>query len=262
MIATHGKWRKIVSIIQDNPCFCIVGGRKALQRRFIYTTQYCFQAANLCDNGSLNIFHPNRNMTTHWIAITGGIGSGKSTVTQLFREWNIPCLDADAINRHITQTPQHPALQKIAHAFGTNALNDSGCLNRDFIRQLVFSQPAAKQQLERILLPEIFAEIQHQQTQYTALYGLIELPTLHAQSNFRQLVERILLVTADENTRIKRVMARSHLNEKQIHAIIASQISDEQRLAFANDHIHNSGSLNDLRQAVTQQHHFYQTLFN
>lgn len=202
------------------------------------------------------------NMKTHWIALTGGIGSGKSTVAKLFGKLGVPCLDADAINRQITQTPNHYALQRIADTFGHNALDDSGCLNRDFIRQLVFSNPTAKQQLESILLPEIFAEIQQQQTQHTALYGLIELPTLHADSVFRQLVERILLVTADETTRIERVMARSHLNKQQIRAIIANQLSDKQRLAFANDHIHNSGSLNDLRQTVARQHDFYQILFN
>lgn len=211
---------------------------------------------------SLKKFPKPKIMNTHWIALTGGIGSGKSTVAKLFGEWGVPCLDADAINRQITQTPNHRALQQIAHAFGQHALNDSGCLNRDFMRQLVFSNPTAKQQLENILLPEIFAEIQQQQTQHTALYGLVELPTLHENSVFRQLAARILLVSADENVRIERVMARSHLNKQQIHAIIATQLSDEQRRTFANDHIHNSGSLNDLRQAVAKQHHFYQILFN
>lgn len=200
-------------------------------------------------------------MKTHWIALTGGIGSGKTTVSQLFTQLGVPCINADSINRQITQTPNHSALQRIAQIFGANALDDSGCLNRDYIRQLIFSNPIAKQKLENILLPEIFTEIQQQQTQYAALYGLIELPTLHVNSIFRQLVERILLVSANETTRIERVMARSHLNKQQIRAIIANQLSDEQRLVFADDHIHNSGSLNDLRQTVVQQHHFYQTLF-
>lgn len=201
-------------------------------------------------------------MKTHWIAITGGIGSGKSLVAQIFGEMGVPCLSADDINRQITNCPQHAALRQICDTFGKQAIDVSGCLNRDFVRETVFQHPALKRQLEQILHPHIFAEIQNRQAQYTDLYGLIELPTLHEHSVFRQLVERVLLIVADENVRIERVKARSHLNEKQIRAIIANQISDEQRLRFADDVLHNSGSLNDLRAHVLRQHQFYQTIFN
>ncbi|QMT32555.1 dephospho-CoA kinase [Alysiella filiformis] len=203
-------------------------------------------------------------MKTHWIAITGGIGSGKSLVTQIFGELGVPHLDADEANRQIINSPQHAALREIRHALGDKAIDVSGCLNRDFVRETVFQHPALKRQLEQILHPHIFAALQIQQNQVAphTLYGLIELPTLHENSVFRQLVERVLLIVADENVRIERVKARSHLNEKQIRAIIANQISDEQRLRFADDVLHNSGSLNDLRAHVLRQHQFYQTIFN
>lgn len=204
-------------------------------------------------------------MKTHWIAITGGIGCGKSLVAQLFHELGVPCLNADDVNRQIITSPEHLALREIRAVFGDAALDVSGCLNRDFIRETVFQNAALKRELEGILHPHIFARIQIQQNQIqnenTFLYGLIELPTLHETSVFRQLVGRVLLIVADENVRIERVKLRSHLNEKQIRAIIANQISDEQRLRFADDVLSNSGSLNDLHAAVQAKHLFYQTLF-
>lgn len=204
-------------------------------------------------------------MKTHWIAITGGIGCGKSLVAQMFGELGVPCLNADDINRQIITSPEHAALREIRAVFGDDALDVSGCLNRDFVRETVFQNAALKRELESILHPRIFARIQIQQNQIqnenTFLYGLIELPTLHETSVFRQLVGRVLLIVADENVRIERVKLRSHLNEKQIRAIIANQISDEQRLRFADDVLSNSGSLNDLHAAVQAKHLFYQTLF-
>lgn len=204
-------------------------------------------------------------MKTHWIAITGGIGCGKSLVAQMFGELGVPCLNADDINRQIITSPEHAALREIRAVFGDDALDVSGCLNRDFVREMVFQNAALKRELESILHPHIFARIQIQQNQIqnenTFLYGLIELPTLHETSVFRQLVGRVLLIVADENVRIERVKLRSHLNEKQIRAIIANQISDEQRLRFADDVLSNSGSLNDLHAAVQAKHLFYQTLF-
>lgn len=204
-------------------------------------------------------------MKTHWIAITGGIGCGKSLVAQMFGELGVPCLNADDINRQIITSPEHAALREIRAVFGDDALDVSGCLNRDFVREMVFQNAALKRELEGILHPHIFARIHIQQNQIqnenTFLYGLIELPTLHETSVFRQLVGRVLLIVADENVRIERVKLRSHLNEKQIRAIIANQISDEQRLRFADDVLSNSGSLNDLHAAVQAKHLFYQTLF-
>lgn len=183
----------------------------------------------------------------------------------MFGELGVPCLNADDINRQIITSPEHAALREIRAVFGDDALDVSGCLNRDFIRETVFQNAALKRELEGILHPHIFARIQIQQNQIqnenTFLYGLIELPTLHETSVFRQLVGRVLLIVADENVRIERVKLRSHLNEKQIRAIIANQISDEQRLRFADDVLHNSGSLNDLHAAVQAKHLFYQTLF-
>lgn len=183
----------------------------------------------------------------------------------MFGELGVPCLNADDINRQIITSPEHAALREIRAVFGDDALDVSGCLNRDFVRETVFQNAALKRELESILHPHIFARIQIQQNQIqnenTFLYGLIELPTLHETSVFRQLVGRVLLIVADENVRIERVKLRSHLNEKQIRAIIANQISDEQRLRFADDVLSNSGSLNDLHAAVQAKHLFYQTLF-
>ncbi|MDO4433840.1 MAG: dephospho-CoA kinase [Alysiella sp.] len=199
---------------------------------------------------------------TIWIGLTGGIGSGKSQVAACFASLGIPIIDADAINRSIINTPNHTALIKIKQHFGKSALDDTGCLNRQYMRELIFRQQKAKQQLEHILHPHIIQHIQIAQTQYhNAPYGIIELPTLTEHPHFRHLVQRILLIHSPKAERIKRVKQRSGLNEENIHAIINNQATDEQRLAIADDIIDNSGSLAQLHQNTEQQHHIYLALY-
>lgn len=201
---------------------------------------------------------------TVWIGLTGGIGCGKSQVAQFFQELGVPILDADQINRRLISTPNHSALREIERVFGTDFLDENGCLNRTKMRERIFQQAEAKQQLESILHPFIIQDIElaKQNIPNTTPYALIELPTLTEHPIFQQLVERILLVQADESTRIERVMKRSHLKENEVRAIITNQASDAQRLALADDVLHNEGDLTDLRQAVQQQHHFYQNIFS
>lgn len=201
---------------------------------------------------------------TVWIGLTGGIGCGKSQVAIFFQELGVPVLDADQINRRLISTPNHMALREIERVFGTDFLDENGCLNRAKMRERIFQQAEAKQQLESILHPFIIQDIElaKQNIPNTTPYALIELPTLTEHPIFQQLVERILLVQADESTRIERVMKRSHLKENEVRAIITNQASDAQRLALADDVLHNEGDLTDLRQAVQQQHHFYQNIFS
>lgn len=198
---------------------------------------------------------------TAWVGLTGGIGSGKSQVAAYFSLLNVPVIDADQVNRQLINTPQHAALTAIVQVFGEQAIDHSGCLNRDYVRQLIFEQTHYKQQLERILHPFIFAEIQQQQRHYHSVYGIIELPLLHPQSPFLSLVDRVLVVHCDEQTRIERVQKRSQLNKTQIQAIMQNQLSDQERLDFANDVIHNQGSLIQLQNAVHTQHQYYLNLF-
>lgn len=198
---------------------------------------------------------------TVWIGLTGGIGSGKSQVAADFSALGVPRIDADAISRQLTQTAGSVALQQIRQQFGDAALTVSGCLNRAYMREMVFADGQAKAQLEAILHPLIFAEIERQQKGFQAVYGVVEIPTLVEHHIFQPLVARILVVTCPESVRVQRVMARNGLTEAAVRAIMATQASDEARLRVADDVIANAGSLQDLQQAVEWQHRAYLALF-
>ena len=198
---------------------------------------------------------------TVWIGLTGGIGSGKSQVAADFSALGVPRIDADAISRQLTQTADSVALQQIRQQFGENAIMLSGCLNRAYMRERVFADGQEKAKLEAILHPLIFAEIQQQQKDFQAAYGVVEIPTLIEHPIFQSLVQRILVVTCPDNIRVQRVMARNGLTEAAVRAIMASQASDEVRVRVADDVIANIGNLKDLQQAVEQQHRAYLALF-
>ena len=198
---------------------------------------------------------------TVWIGLTGGIGSGKSQVAADFSALGVPRIDADAISRQLTQTADSVALQQIRQQFGENAIMLSGCLNRAYMRERVFADGQEKAKLEAILHPLIFAEIQQQQKDFQAAYGVVEIPTLIEHPIFQSLVQRILVVTCPDNIRVQRVMARNGLTEAAVRAIMASQASDEVRVRVADDVIANIGSLKDLQQAVEWQHRAYLALF-
>lgn len=195
---------------------------------------------------------------TFWVGLTGGIGSGKSQVTAYFSSLGIPIINADKINHVLISTPNSVALQQIKSVFGSMALDDGGCLNRAYIRNLVFQDSFAKSQLESILHPLIMVEIRQQQAvEVNHVYGVVELPTLVENPQFLALVNRVLLVACAEDLRVQRVMERSHLSEQEVRSIMRSQASDDERFTVADDVIHNTGSLEDLEKAVRQQHLFY-----
>lgn len=201
-------------------------------------------------------------MTT-WIGLTGGIGSGKSQTAALFGELGVPLIDADTVNRTLTDTPNSPPLCAIRRRFGEQALDASGRMNRPHIRQTVFNDPQAKRDLEAILHPFIFTEIRSLKNQFTDFpYGIIEIAILAEQPVFRNLVGRVLLVSADENVRIGRVMRRSGLTEAEVRAIIAAQAAESDRRSIADDVIDNNGSLKDLQETVFRQHQIYTRLYS
>lgn len=199
---------------------------------------------------------------TAWIGLTGGIGSGKSQAALCFKQRGIPIIDADAINRTLISTPNSDAIQKIQKTFGNNALDESGILNKVYMRQLIFNDVQAKQKLERILHPLIMHDIKQQQQHIHTVYGIVELPTLTEHPHFRDLVSRVLLIYSSEHIRIQRVMQRSSLSQQEVAAIISAQASDEQRRLASDDIIYNTGSLSKLDAEVGKQHTIYQRLFN
>jgi len=191
------------------------------------------------------------------VGLTGGIGSGKSTVAAMFEENGAGIIDTDAIAHSLTQA-DGAAIEKIRIAFGSGYITADGILDRKRMRELIFSDAAAKQQLEDILHPMIFehARVQLQQMKDKS-YILVVVPLLPDSRNFRLLVQRVLVVDCDEDTQVARVVGRSRMTEKEVRAIIARQTSREDRLKLADDIIRNDAGLDNLAQQVAILHERY-----
>lgn len=191
------------------------------------------------------------------IGLTGGIGSGKSTVAALFAEHGAGIIDTDAIAHLLTQAGGE-AIAAIRAAFGSDYLTDDGALDRAKMRGLIFSDATAKQQLEQILHPLIFEQAKAQLRQLQDKpYILAVVPLLPESRTFRPWVQRVLVVDCDENTQVARVIGRSRLGEAEVRAIIARQTSRAGRLELADDVIHNEAGLDSLARQVGILHERY-----
>lgn len=192
------------------------------------------------------------------IGLTGGIGSGKSTVTRLFSDFSIPIVDADLIAHQLVE-PGQPALALIETAFGQKIINPNGSLNRSELRNIVFADARLKQKLESILHPLILSEIQAEADRLSAPYCIISIPLL-VETGMNRWVDRTLVIDCPVETQIARVKHRDHLSEETIRAIIASQASREYRNAQADDLIDNSSSNSQLAEQVKKLHNLYLSL--
>ena len=198
---------------------------------------------------------------THWIALTGGIGSGKSTVAELFFErHHIPTIDSDIIARELSAA-NGKAIPLIRREFGDAIIDISGSLNRQKMRRVITQDNTAKARLEQLLHPMIFAEIKQQQATVKAPYAFVAIPLLVEQPQFMGLSERVLLVDCEENLQIERIRQRNQFTLEQAQAALRLQATREQRQAIADDIILNSGSLNDLIQQVDKLHQHYLDIF-
>lgn len=189
------------------------------------------------------------------VGLTGGIGSGKSTVADLFQQLGIPVIDADVI-AHTLVEPGQPALAEIIKAFGANSVYASGALDRARLRKLVFSDPEQRRRLEAILHPKIRREIITLTTNIRTPYCIVVIPLL-LETDQRDLVDRILVVDTGVDKQIARVTMRNGLPKHEIMAIITAQASRERRLAAADEVIDNNGSLDELDNQVRAQHEKY-----
>lgn len=177
------------------------------------------------------------------VGLTGGIGSGKSTVAGLLAQCGAAIIDADAISRHTT-APGGAAIPLISLQFGAGMVTDQGALDRDRMRALVFSEPAAKRRLEAIIHPLVGAETARQAAQAEdAGYRCIvfDVPLLVESGRWRQQVDEVLVVDCSEETQISRVMARNGWRREQVGQVMAGQASRSQRLAAADVCIANDG---------------------
>jgi dephospho-CoA kinase len=194
------------------------------------------------------------------VGLTGGIGCGKSTVADLFAEHGAGIIDTDDISHRLTQHGGE-AIAAIRAAFGKDYITDDGALDRAKMRGLIFSDAAAKQRLELILHPLILEQAKAQLRQLQSKpYVIIVVPLLPASPAFRQLVQRVLVVDCDETIQVKRVMGRSRMTAREVHAIIAQQVPRAECLQLADDVIHNDDGLASLAEQVTLLHGLYSNM--
>ena len=192
------------------------------------------------------------------IGLTGGLASGKSTVAERFAARGVPVIDTDVIARELVE-PGQPALEKIRAAFGPDALTAGGRLDRAWLKQLVFAEPAQRLRLEAILHPLIHQDVVSRLSALQGAYCLIVVPLL-VESAQTYPLDRVLLVDVPEALQRQRAAARDGLNPELISAILASQASRAQHLAVADDVIVNDADLAHLDVEVARLDAFYKAL--
>lgn len=192
------------------------------------------------------------------IALTGGIGSGKTTVTDYFRKLGVPVIDADETSHEVTQAGE-PAVQKISDAFGDSVLDCDGNLDRTALRNIVFGDPESRKLLESILHPEIRRRMNETASRTQSPYCLFSIPLL-IETDQHTSYDRILVVEASEDRRRSWIQARSDLTQNEITAILSAQVSDEQRRRAADDLLMNDGGIDDLHARIERLHQTYLAL--
>ncbi|MGO9932118.1 MAG: dephospho-CoA kinase [Steroidobacteraceae bacterium] len=190
------------------------------------------------------------------IGLTGGIASGKSTVSQRFAELGVPVIDADLAARAVV-LPGTPGLKQVVQRFGAGILRANGELERRALRELIFNDPASRRELDAILHPLIRADMEKQAAAAAGPYLVLAIPLLVEGGASRDRVDRILVVDVGEDTQLERVLARDGIPMEQARAILRSQASRAARLAAADDVLPNAGTVAELRQAVDRLHERY-----
>ena len=187
------------------------------------------------------------------VGLTGGIGSGKSTVAKALQAKGIKLVDADQIAREVV-APGETALSKIVETFGPEILLSDGSLNRSELKARIFSDPKAKQQLESILHPSIRQRIlQRVEEASDSPYVLADIPLL-VENNYPQYFDRVVVVDCTEAQQISRVLARDKLSKERVLSIMNSQATRQQRLAAATDIIDNTSDLSSLNTQIEKLH--------
>jgi dephospho-CoA kinase len=174
------------------------------------------------------------------VGLTGGIGSGKSTVSGLLAAHGAAVIDTDAIARRLT-LPGGGAIAAIRNEFGEAFIDPTGALDRERMRALAFADPPAKRRLEAILHPLIGVEAERQAAEASAAILVFDVPLLVESGRWRQRVDRVLIVDCSEETQVRRVIERAGWPSETVRSVIAAQASRAARLACADAVIHNDG---------------------
>ena len=189
------------------------------------------------------------------IALTGGIGSGKTTVANKFEKLGVPVIDSDVIARDIVE-PDKSYLNKIVETIDSDLLTDRGTLDRSKLRNIVFNDDDAKKKLEAILHPAIYQEIEKQVLEFDYPYCLIVIPLL-IETDATKHFDRILVIDTPESEQIERAHTRDDVSRQNIEKIIKSQVSRETRLKYADDVIENNLTIEELNDSINSLHEKY-----
>lgn len=182
------------------------------------------------------------------VGLTGGIGSGKTTVSQLFAELGVEIIDADLVSRTVV-APGSTALRQLVEWFGPTMLSADGSLQRAALRQLIFSDNAARLQVEALLHPLIRTSILDQIARSNSHWLILAAPLL-LESPAYDFVDRVLVVDAEPSLQISRVIKRDNSTQEAVMRIMQNQLERSERLQRATDVIHNNGDLDSLRSQV------------
>ena len=186
------------------------------------------------------------------IGLTGGIGSGKSSVSELFKKLGVEVIDADSVAREIT-VPGSPALLEIVDRFGEQVLRESGRLNREKLAEVVFSDDDQRSWLEALLHPEIRRRMDERASKCEDPYCIMEIPLLLESGRYRDMAMTIV-VHCPRDIRMHRLEISRNMSAAQAESIMRNQARDEERLAIANFVIDNSGEFEDLEPQVLKIH--------
>jgi len=190
------------------------------------------------------------------VGLTGGIGSGKSTVAELFVGAGAALVDTDAIAHELT-APAGAAMPMLLAAFGPQIADERGALDRAAMRRAVFADPASRKKLEDILHPLIRQISSERCRNATTPYVILAVPLLVESGGYRERCQRIVAVDCPEILQIERVVARNGMTADEVKAIMAAQASRNERLAIADDVVHNDAGLPHLHEQVAKLHSRY-----
>jgi len=189
------------------------------------------------------------------IGITGGIGSGKTTVANLFADVGVPVIDADDLARRAVARGE-PGYGEIVEHFGSEILDEAGELDRRKMREHVFSDPGKRARLEAIVHPRVYAMMKQLLDNLECPYAIVVVPLL-IETGGREIVDRVLVVDSPEELQIERTLRRDGTTREGVERILAAQTDRRSRLAAADDVIENAASESDLKDEVVSLHHRY-----
>ena len=192
------------------------------------------------------------------IGLTGGIGSGKSSAANFFSALNVLVLEADELAKEAI-TKGTDGFMQVVDCFGESILNESGEIDRDLMRERIFSDHTMKSKLESIIHPLVGNKILEKIAESIALYTVVEVPLIF-ETNSMNNYDRILVIDCYKSLQLERSTRRDKNSQELIQKIIDSQCTREERLSIANDVIANNGSLEELKHKIKETHYFYTEL--